>query len=276
MSKAYYIITIHNKEHLITEVLQGIVNSHALETQGEIICVIDGCTDNTEQKIDEFNSSIQLTKLYSANTHEIAAINAALTYIRTDCNPAPDDVVFMLQDDIVLEEHDINKKISAYYSIIPNLGYVSFRLGVDTVLHNDNLFDINVVESEYGHWKQMGLTHVTGKKITFLNHQELVFREVVVRSPTVCIWKHFAKYGVFDAALCPYNYDCFDFSIRMLEAGFRNAVIGMKFRSDINWGGMREEADNPYNKKKDEIFERNLRYLIEKHRKFLSTKTNKG
>lgn len=277
MPKAYYIITIHNKEELITEVLRGIVDSHSPGTPGEIICVLDGCTDNSEQRVDEFDAGdLPIKKIYSANTHEIASINAALTYIRTDCNPAPNDVIFMLQDDVVLQEPFINKKISSQYEFIPDLGYVSLRLGVDNVLYNDELYDINVVESEFGHWKQLGWTHITGKPITFLNHNEVIFREIAVRSPAVCIWRHFARYGVFDAALCPYNYDCYDFSVRLLQEGYRNAVIALKFKSEVKWGGTRGDPNNTYNKKRDEIFDRNRRYLIEKHRKFLSTKANKG
>ena len=42
----YYIITIHNKEDLITDVLNGIKNNIS---NGKIICVLDGCTDDTEK-----------------------------------------------------------------------------------------------------------------------------------------------------------------------------------------------------------------------------------
>lgn len=273
MAKSYYIITIHNREDLIEQVLQGILKSHDYSQPGEIVAVIDGCTDGTEAVIDEVNKRalrMSITKLYASNVHEIAALNHALTYIRTDCNPDPNDLIFMLQDDVILEEEDINRKLENLYKDITDLGYVSFRMGVNTIFYNDELCDYDVIESEYGHWKQLEWTHVGGKPITFLRHNEILFRGIVVRSPAACIWKHFASHGVFDAALCPYNYDCFDFSIRMLQAGYRNAVVGYKFRSDVDWGGMRKNKDNEVNKKAEQIFNRNLNYLIEKHKRFLT------
>ena len=47
-----YIITIHNKEHLIRKVLNGVKNS--MTENSVIYPVLDGCTDNTEHVIDEF------------------------------------------------------------------------------------------------------------------------------------------------------------------------------------------------------------------------------
>lgn len=277
MTKSFYIITIHNKEALIAKVIEGIVKSHDFSRPGEIVAVIDGCTDNTEKVIDSIKEKcpLPITKLYGADVHEIAALNHALTYIRVDANPQPNDLVFMLQDDVIFLEDNINTKLETIYGEIPDLGYVSFRLGVDNILIDNIIYDYNVVESEFGHWKQLGWTHITGKPITFLKQGDIAFRDIVVRSPSACIWRHFAKHGVFDAALCPYNYDCFDYSLRMLEAGYRNAVIGYKFESKVDWGGMRVEKDNSHNSKADRIFNNNLMYLVEKHRKFLITKVNK-
>ena len=52
MKKAHYIITIHNKQDLIRNVLDGIVNSTKdSDYKVNIVCVLDGCTDNSESII---------------------------------------------------------------------------------------------------------------------------------------------------------------------------------------------------------------------------------
>ena len=96
-----YIITIHNKQDLIRDVLICVLmccrdNSH-------IYPVLDGCTDQTEEIIDEIIttfSHIPITKVYMSNVHEILSINAGLRA----ANQEGDGYNIILQDDVMLRD----------------------------------------------------------------------------------------------------------------------------------------------------------------------------
>lgn len=268
MPKSYYIITIHNKEELLEQVLGGINACHDLSEPGEIIAVLDGCTDGSEKVVDNFSSQLQIKKLYSADTHEIASLNTSLAYIRTFCNPQSDDLVFMLQDDVILKEPFINLKFKFLFEQFEDLGYVSMRLGLDLSSNGSVLIESNLVESEYGHWKQVNFTNYT-----VVNKNDIMFKDVVVRSPTCIKWDRFERVGVFDAALSPCGFDCHDMSIRMNQAGYRNAVIGFEYYSKFGTGTMTADPNTEYNRRMTSIYERNKKYLAKKHEEYFKAKT---
>ncbi len=55
------ILTIHNKEKTITKILCALINNTSKITSN-IIIILDGCTDNTDYKIDEFIELDELKK----------------------------------------------------------------------------------------------------------------------------------------------------------------------------------------------------------------------
>lgn len=293
---AYYIITAHNAEELIARVLSGIVKSHSPENKGIIILVADGCKDQTIDRARSYFELLAAQNIFSdialyilelPDLHEIASLNHALMYIRTFMNPDSEDLVFMLQDDVVLDEPGIDSQVYEFITTSNStrsdgkkIGYISLRMGVDIKLlpvkgeeYRTNIYDYNVTETEFGHWAGLGWTEIHGQPIDYLKRGAWSHKDVVVRSPTVCQWALFADIGVFDAALYPYNYDCFDFSIRALEKNYINTVFAMKFESKLEWGKMRVHDQSTYNAHKEEIFDRNLEYVMHKHRDFLTKYT---
>src|SRR3972149_2488814 len=129
MSRFNYIITIHNKENLIAQVIQCVLmccrdNSH-------IYPVLDGCTDRTEEIIDRIINTyagIPITKVYTPDVHELLSINAGLRAANHDGN----GYNIVLQDDVLLADFMLEDKISKLYEWAgPKLGYVSLRLGAN-------------------------------------------------------------------------------------------------------------------------------------------------
>ena len=161
---AYYIVTIHNKESLILKVLEGIkVSTENSSYHTNIVCVLDGCTDSSSEIVDTFAATIPTSytmhKIYENDVHELLSINSALRYINT-LQTNPDDLIFLLQDDVVLQEESLNELIECLYSTHEQLGYVSFRCGLSTDLdQNGLLYEHSFLESEDGHWKQLNLDH---------------------------------------------------------------------------------------------------------------------
>lgn len=267
--KSYFILPIHNKGYLIKNVLSGIVES--CSGNYHVIALIDGCTDDTEEQLTNFITERQLknfTILKMDNVHEITCLNHGLTQVKM-MNADPDDLVFTVQDDVILQEKNIDIKFKELFDFHTNLGYVSMRIGSELVYSADgHINEKNYIESEFGHWKQLNLSH-----FTVATHNQFIKTQIAIRSPTCVQWKRYLEVGFYDAALAPCGYDCHDFSIRMIKHGYQNGIYALKYRSDVAWGGMRTQVPSEINKKHGEIYEKNRRYLGLKHRSFLLTHT---
>lgn len=265
MNRSFYIIPTHNKEHMIHDVLHSVINCHnSAESLPTIIVVVDGCTDNTENIVLQFKEEQDnVHVLYKPDVHEIECLNSGLQYIQDELLPNPDDLIFMIQDDVILKEPNINVRFSELFANRNDLGYISMRLGDSVFSTAGELQETNYAESEFGHWNQLNWNFHSSIK-----HNEFRECEVAIRSPTCTQWKRFKEHGFFDENLKPYGYDCHDFSIRMNEAGYKNGVYALAFQSDVKWGTMRSDASSNYNNLINQIYVRNKRYLSEKHKDY--------
>jgi len=269
---AHYIVTIHNKQDLIDKVLKGIAQScDNSDYVVNIICVLDGCTDNTEEVIDTYlknlPAEINLYKLYRDDVHEMLSTQHALEFINTLPN-SKDDIILFLQDDVVLQQESLLDYIDHLYNTVPNLGYLSFRLGCSTDLdQNGILYEHTFYESSFGHWKQLDMDHFTE-----VGHLEFVEAEIVIKSPT-CIKKGILdQVGYYDLNLAPYCHDDLDLSIRLNQLGYHNGVFGAKMVSKVEWGGTRSTEENEYQKNFANVIFRNKIYLTNKHKSYYQNK----
>jgi len=273
---AHYIVTIHNKEDLISDVLMGIQKATENSLFNiNIICVLDGCTDNSEKNIDNcfssFSDKYKLHKIYENDVHELLSLNSAIKYLKT-IETSKEDLIFFLQDDVVLDDLDLNEYIDQLYQTKENLGYISFRCGLSTNLDGNNiLFEHSFLESECGHWNQLNLNHFYEFK-----NKEFSFCEIVIKSPT-CIKKLILdEIGLFDENLAPFGHDDLDLSIRLNKKGYKNAIFGVKFKSLLDWGGTRTPKDpnKDYCVNYNNIVYRNKLYLTEKHADYYQSKNS--
>ncbi len=270
----YYIVTIHNKEDLMEKVLHGIYNStKSSKTHTHIVCVLDGCTDNSENIIDAYTptlpSNYTVHKLYEDDVHELLSLNSAMRYIDS-IETNGESIIFFLQDDVVLEEESLSELIDHLYQQEHKLGYVSFRCGLSTDCDPSGiLYEHTFLESEYGHWKQLNLDHFTE-----VGDKQFGICEIVIKSPT-CIKKRILdEVGHFDSKLAPFGHDDLDLCIRLNLAGYENAIFGAKFTSKLDWGGTREvkNQEKNYHKEYDQTIYRNKLYLTQKHKDYYASK----
>ncbi len=236
-----YIITIHNKEDLIEQVIMSVLmccrdNSH-------IYPVIDGCTDKSEAIIDRIintYSGVPITKVYTADVHEILSINAGLRAANQD----EDGFNIVLQDDVILADYMLERKVVALYEWAGSqLGFVSFRFGAnlrkDAAASNDAVPYCDYIESVYGHGIQEAEALLPG---------HFAYRSVAIKSP-VCIPTALVRtLGMLDERLAPYCHDDLEYSIRLIKAGYRNGVFSLRYFSDVKWGGTRTSPHPEMNK----------------------------
>ncbi len=251
-----YIITIHNKQDLIEQVLLGVIE--AWREGSHIYPVLDGCNDNTESIIDNLAvkfPNVPITKITAPDVHEIKSINIALRQVPQN----EKGVNIILQDDVVLQEPELEARIKSVYDRIgySRIGNLVFRHGVNIYLDNisKTIEERDLIESVYG----VGMCSYP------LERGWLIERMVGVRSPECISCEVISKVGVMDEVLAPYTYDNHDMSLRCLQAGYHNYVFGLKFKSDIKWGGTRTNPHPEYSR----VVERNKHYLYKKHKDFL-------
>lgn len=247
--KINYIITIHNKEHLIERVLNGIKD--CCGSDSTIYPVLDGCTDGTEQIIDEFsalNSHLSIIKLYADDVHELGAINVALKEIE---HSSGDYLNMILQDDVVLNEPKLEAYLNQlYHKFDSKLGVVSLRHGgnLSKILLSKSrcLFPIrDYIETQFGHGVSNNLRN--------LGDGEFVFRDVAIKSP-ICIPSYVLKtVGIPDEAYKPWDDIAYCFSVQ--SSGYLNGVLSVCFLSDKEWGTMRNKKQQI---KHNDILQRNL------------------
>jgi len=249
-----YIITIHNKEDLIENVLNSVIN--CCHDNSYIYPVLDGCTDDSENIIDgiiSMNQNISITKIKINDVHEILSINEGLR----NSNQSIEGYNIILQDDVVLKDYSLEEKISQLYKNVGNqLGYLSFRLGAnlkDDILDNaDSLLFKDLIESAYGHG-------INNTKI--LLPGMFAFRSIAIKSP-VCIPTRIIKeFGLLDEKLAPCFHDDTEYCLRLLKNGYKNGVFAIKYESDLDWGGTRKNPNPNYAK----FIRNNLAYLKNKY-----------
>jgi len=249
-----YIITIHNKEDLIEQVIMCVLM--CCRDHSHIYPVLDGCTDRTEEIIDNIIntfSGMPITKVHTPDVHETLSINAGLRA----ANQEGDGYNIVLQDDVLLADFMLEKKVTALYEWAgPRLGYVSFRLGAnftrDAATSSAAVPYTDYVENAYGHGIQQAEMLLPGY---------IAYRTVPIKSPVCIPFKLVRSVGMFEKHLAPYGHDDPEYAIRLVKAGYRNAVFAVRFYSDIEWGGTRTTPHPEL----DSIIERNMNFIREWH-----------
>lgn len=256
-----YIIPIFNKQDLILEVLEGICSIN--KNPAKIITVIDGCTDQTEKRIDQFakHSPVEIVKVFEKNVHMLRSINSGMSLVNSGH-------LVLMQDDIVLKDQQFEQLILETIDNYANrIGVISCRYGSDI---------------GYTSIKDSIRKKVIGRMITEENfiknkcdhadhpeaeHHIFTPKMNAINGPNVITDRLFSRIGALDANLAPFGYDDPEYCIRSLMSGFINGILPVDYVSDLHWGGTRrsQKFANIVSK----IHKRNRRYIYKKHAVFL-------
>jgi GT2 family glycosyltransferase len=249
-----YIITIHNKEDLIEDVLNSVIK--CCNANSFIYPVLDGCTDKSEEIIDQIireNRNISINKIKVNDVHEIMSINEALKL----SNQSVEGYNIILQDDVILMDFLIEKKIIYLYEKMGDkLGYLSFRMGgniKDDVLEsNDGSPFKDYIENAFGHGSEKSKILLPG---------QFAFRSIVIKSP-VCIPTWIIKqFGLLDETLSPCFHDDTEYCLRLIKNGYKNGVFAIEYLSNLEWGGTRRKPNQGFYKN----IKINMDYLRKKY-----------
>lgn len=244
-----YIITIHNKEELIEQVLNAVIKCCGANSY--IYPVLDGCTDSSEEIVDRIisqNPLVSIKKIRVDDVHEIKSINAGLKF----SEQSVEGYNIILQDDVILGDFSIEKKVVSLYEEIPQLGYVSFRLGANlkgNILssHEGSPFT-DYIENAFGHGTDQSKPLLPG---------QFAFRSIAIKSPVCIPTLIIDQFGLLDENLSPCFHDDTEYCLKLLSSGFNNGVFAIEYQSELEWGGTRKKENHDlYNQIK-----KNMDYL---------------
>jgi glycosyltransferase involved in cell wall biosynthesis len=257
-----YIIPIFNKEDILPMTLEGI--DRCASRNARIFTVIDGCTDRSEQIVDEFTNRTgrDVVKIHMPDVHMLRSVNAALKRVEQGFS-------VVMQDDIILEDEKSEEKISALYKQMGNrLGIVSLRLAANIaltpLLDRLRLRTISpmIEEMDYVIKSNEHQAFEIGKYGCFYPRMD------AINGPNIIPWVVREKIGILDEALAPYGYDDPEYCLRAMKAGFINGLFPLKFRSDVEWGGTRRSKK--YMAEVLRIHMRNRKYVWAMHGEYIS------
>lgn len=257
-----YIIPIFNKEDILPMTLDGI--DRCASSNARIFTVIDGCTDRSEQVVDEFTlrTGRDVIKIHMPDVHMLRSVNAALKRVEQGFS-------VVMQDDIILKEEEFEEKISALYQRMgERLGVVSLRMAANValtpLLRRIPMKSISPMIEEIDYMIKIDEPQdfVIGNYGCFYPRME------AINGPNVIPWAVRQKIGILDEALAPYGYDDPEYCLRAMKAGFINGLFPLKFRSDVEWGGTRRSKK--YMAEVRRIHTRNRKYVWNKHGDYIS------
>lgn len=261
-----YIITIHNKEDLLPSVLEGI--AACCSKQSKIIPVLDGCTDNSEAIVDEFiaTSGLNVEKVITPDVYEIRALNAGMARVT-------EGYIMTIQDDIILQEPELEKKIIALCAEVgATIGVISPRHGANVrrtaFLRQLRQSGMVPLIDEYERATRPEETQASCEQV---DYGSIVYRMVAGGSPMIIPESIWQAIGRMDDAMAPLMWHDHEYSLRALQAGFRNVVFPLHFESNIDWGTMRQKAkNNAWVSMVRNWTLSNRRYVWKKHSQFIN------
>ncbi|MEO6289140.1 MAG: glycosyltransferase family 2 protein [Ginsengibacter sp.] len=244
-----YIITIHNKEDLIEDVMNAVIR--CCNVNSFIYPVLDGCTDRSEEIIDKViqeNPWVKIKKIHTPDVHETKSINAGL--LNSDQSGHGYNVI--LQDDVIIDDFKLEEKIEYIYNWSKKpLGTISFRMAAnfkkDWLTNKESAPFKNFVENIYGHG-------APGTKLILPG--QFNYRAFPFKSPVCIPCELINQFGMLEEQLSPHTYDDLEYSLRLIKAGYRNGVFAIKFHSRKEWGGTRRTPQNVL-----DVQERNINFV---------------
>jgi glycosyltransferase involved in cell wall biosynthesis len=254
-----YIVPIFNKEDILPETLKGIEKCSSKDSK--IILVVDGCTDKSEQIVDEFiaRNVRKTVKLIMPNVHMLLSVNEGLKHIEEGFS-------IIMQDDIILEDIDMENKIYSLYERIENLGMISLRYGLNLKKAN---FTSQIKNGFKGLVDVCDTIQGQDDYAAYLkgDYGKFYPRMCAINGPNVIPWELYLKIGKFDENLAPYGYDDPEYCIRALKLNFINGLFPIKYTSEEEWGGTRRSK--AFIREANRILTRNRLYVWKKHKVFL-------
>lgn len=229
------VLTVHNKGWLIEEVLKGIVRNTTGEY--ELIVVLDGCTDDSEQVVHSYLGSKKINHqiLYAPNVFETKANNLGL-------KKSSGEKVIIVQDDMVITEPAWNKRMQKPFDAFDDVFAVTAQTAHNWIF-NPNSIHLGMEEDLDNCWCDI-VEHVDhAAKNHGLDRNTFAIRCSVNRGPLMIDHGDLKKLNYLDEAFAPQDMDDHDLCYRAYKE--LNKIVGcywIDYVCDTSWGGTRSSG----------------------------------
>ena len=225
------ILTIHNKGFLIDRVVKGIYENTSTPT--ELIFVFDGCTDDSEKKVESIPTppNFSVKKFYAPNVFETKANNIGL-------KAATGDYSIIVQDDMIIKEKDWNLRLRKPVEAFNNVFAVTARTAHNWV-HNPSNRHEKLIENLDYCWCDI-LNHTDHANRQTIDRETFAIRDSVNRGPLLLRNDVLEKLNYLDEAFSPQDMDDHDLCYRAYgQLGMLAGCYWIDFESEDSWGGTR-------------------------------------
>jgi glycosyltransferase involved in cell wall biosynthesis len=226
------ILTIHNKDFLIANVLNAI-KKYTIG-QYELIIVLDGCTDNSESIVYEFkksNQDIKINILETPDVYEIMANNAGL-------KASNSEIAILIQDDVIVNEDGWNHRLTKPFRTFDDVFAVTANCAHNWEFNPNSKHILTNVNNNY-EWSDI-INHVDHANKNTISRDTFGIRQCANRGPLALNYSDMESLNFFDETFYPTYMDDHDLCFRMQEK--IGKVVGcywIDFISDNSWGGSR-------------------------------------
>lgn len=225
------ILTIHNKEWLVQQVLDGIVKN----TRGdyELIVVLDGCTDKSFNVVEDYfyGKNHNVTIATTPDVYETKANNVGL-------KSATGKYVIIVQDDMIIKEDGWNLRMQKPFDAFDDVFAVTSRTAHDWEF-NPNTTHLGMKEDLDNCWCDICI-HTNHADRTNISRDTFAVRASVNRGPLMINHEDLKKLNYLDEEFSPQDMDDHDLMYRMHKE--LDKVCGcywINFESKDEWGGTR-------------------------------------
>ena len=225
------ILTAHNKEWLIEHVVNGVLQN--TEGDYELIFVIDGCTDNTEDVILKTIESKDLDYqiIHAPDVFETKANNLGLKL-------AVGDKVIIVQDDMIIKEPGWNLRMQKPFDVFDDVFAVTSRTAHNWIF-NPNTQHLNMIEDLDDCWCDICI-HTDHANSENTPRDIFAVRSSVNRGPLMIDHEDLKKMNYLDEEFTPLDMDDHDLMYRMhKELGKVCGCYWIDYESRDEWGGTR-------------------------------------
>jgi len=231
------ILTVHNQEGIVKDVLAGIEDN--TEGDYELIIVIDGCSDGTEDAVDNYlhDSALydKVIILHADDVFETKANNIGL-------KEASGQYVIIVQDDMVIKEKGWNNRMRKPFDAFDDVFAVTartahnYKMGAATHLGKEDMDNC---------WCDI-VDPCDCADRTNTPRDVFAVRGTVNRGPLMINREDLEEMGYLDEAFSPQDMDDHDLMFRMRKKlGKVCGCYWIDFESDPSWGGTRKETGEP-------------------------------
>lgn len=227
-------LTIHNKDFLLKEVLDGI-KSNTISNY-ELVLVLDGCSDESENIVNNFianNPKIKIIKLYAPNVFETKANNIA-------AKNSSGDYLIIIQDDMIIKEKGWDARMLKPIKEFSDIFAVTSRTAHNWII-NPYSVDIKKDILDEDRWADM-LIHIDHADKKSIPRNVFAVRNCVNRGPLLIKHDILNKLNYFDEIYSPQDMDEHDLCYRAKKIGYKCGCYWIDFVSEDSWGGTRENG----------------------------------